>query len=120
MAVEQGIEVLTDAEWIVLWPLIEECRPRGKTQPRHLRRRFRQRSGRVARDRVIRYRVAAPFRENPTHEVPALPVSVDHRTGGADRARLPAVPVPGLRTAVQRADRHGAEPGPGAERPCVP
>jgi transposase len=38
MAVEQGIEVLTDAEWVVLRPLIEECRPRGKTQPRHLRR----------------------------------------------------------------------------------
>jgi transposase len=38
MAVEQGIEVLTDAEWTVLWPLIEECRPRGKTQPQHLRR----------------------------------------------------------------------------------
>ena len=30
--------VLTDAQWTELGPLIEACRPRGKTQPRHLRR----------------------------------------------------------------------------------
>lgn len=38
MAVEYGDEVLTDAEWEVLHPLIEECRPRGKTPPQPLRR----------------------------------------------------------------------------------
>ena len=30
--------VLTDAQWAELSPLIEACRPRGKTQPQHLRR----------------------------------------------------------------------------------
>ena len=30
--------VLTDAQWEELSPLIEACRPRGKTQPQHLRR----------------------------------------------------------------------------------
>lgn len=38
MAVEYGNEVLTDAEWAILHPLIEACRPRGKTPPQHLRR----------------------------------------------------------------------------------
>jgi transposase len=38
MAVGHRTEVLTDAEWGVLSPLIEECRPRGKTQPQDLRR----------------------------------------------------------------------------------
>src|SRR3954469_21469462 len=50
------------------------------------------------------------------HELPALPIIVDHRAGRANGAWLPALPVPGLRAAVQRADRHGAEPGPGADR----
>jgi transposase len=30
--------VLTDAQWAVLEPLIEVCRPRRKTQHHHLRR----------------------------------------------------------------------------------
>jgi transposase len=30
--------VLTDAQWMMLMPLIEECRPRGKTQHHDLRR----------------------------------------------------------------------------------
>lgn len=38
MAVVYGNEVLTDAEWALLHPLIEACRPRGKTPPQHLRR----------------------------------------------------------------------------------
>jgi transposase len=38
MAVERRVQVLTDTEWAVLSPLIEECRPRGKTQPHELRR----------------------------------------------------------------------------------
>lgn len=38
MAVEHRTQVLTDADWDVLQPLIEECRPRGKTQPHELRR----------------------------------------------------------------------------------
>lgn len=38
MAVECGNEVLTDAEWAILHPLIEAGRPRGKTPPQHLRR----------------------------------------------------------------------------------
>jgi hypothetical protein len=29
---------LTDAQWAVLAPLIEQCRPRAKVPPRHLRR----------------------------------------------------------------------------------
>ena len=29
---------LTDAQWTVLAPLIEQCRPRAKVPPRHLRR----------------------------------------------------------------------------------
>jgi transposase len=32
------MRVLTDAQWDVLGPLIEACRPRGKTQHRDLRR----------------------------------------------------------------------------------
>ena len=38
MAVEHRVEVLTDAEWAILRPLIEECRPHGKTQHHDLRR----------------------------------------------------------------------------------
>jgi hypothetical protein len=38
MAVEYGAEFLTDAECELLHPLIEACRPRGKTPPQHLRR----------------------------------------------------------------------------------
>jgi transposase len=30
--------LLTDAQWAVLEPLIEQCRPRAKVPPRHLRR----------------------------------------------------------------------------------
>jgi transposase len=30
--------VLTDAQWAALEPLVEACRPRGKTPPSHLRR----------------------------------------------------------------------------------
>lgn len=30
--------MLTDAQWAVLEPLIEACRPKGKTQPKDLRR----------------------------------------------------------------------------------
>jgi transposase len=30
--------MLTDAQWTVLGPLIEACRPKGKTEPRDLRR----------------------------------------------------------------------------------
>jgi transposase len=32
------MQVLTDAQWAVLAPLIEDCRPRGKTQHHDLRR----------------------------------------------------------------------------------
>ena len=32
------MQVLTDAQWAGLAPLIEACRPRGKTQPHDLRR----------------------------------------------------------------------------------
>jgi len=32
------MEVLTDVQWTVLVPLIEECRPKGKTQHQDLRR----------------------------------------------------------------------------------
>jgi transposase len=38
MAVEHRTEVLTDRQWEALSPLIEECRPRGKTEPHDLRR----------------------------------------------------------------------------------
>ncbi len=38
MAVEHRTQVLTDAQWAVVSPLIEECRPRGKTEPHDLRR----------------------------------------------------------------------------------
>jgi transposase len=30
--------VLTDAQWAVLEPLVEACRPHAKVAPRHLRR----------------------------------------------------------------------------------
>jgi hypothetical protein len=30
--------MLTDAQWVALEPLIEACRPKGKTPPRDLRR----------------------------------------------------------------------------------
>jgi len=32
--------MLTDAQWNVLEPLLEQCRPRGKTPPKDLRRRI--------------------------------------------------------------------------------
>jgi transposase len=32
------MQVLTETEWAALAPLVEECRPKGKTAPRHLRR----------------------------------------------------------------------------------
>lgn len=38
MAVEQRTQVLSDAQWAVLEPLIEEVRPRGKTTPHDVRR----------------------------------------------------------------------------------
>jgi transposase len=38
MAEQQCMKVLTDAQWDQLAPLIEACRPHGKTQPRDLRR----------------------------------------------------------------------------------
>lgn len=31
------MQVLSDAQWEALEPLIEECRPQGKTPPRDLR-----------------------------------------------------------------------------------
>src|SRR4051794_35052779 len=54
------------------------------------------------------------------HELPALPIVVDHRAGRANGSWLPALPVPGVRATIQRADRHGAEPGPGPDRHRVP
>src|SRR4051812_4762536 len=50
------------------------------------------------------------------HELPALPIIVDHRAGRANGSWLPALPVPGLRAAIQRAEWHGAEPGSGPDR----
>src|SRR4051812_41198545 len=50
------------------------------------------------------------------HELPALPIIVDHRAGRANGSWLPALSVPGLRAAVQRADWHGGEPGPSPDR----
>jgi hypothetical protein len=37
------------------------------------------------------------------HELPALPIVVDQRAGGANGSWFPALPLPGLRAAVQRA-----------------
>src|SRR3954470_14532538 len=54
------------------------------------------------------------------HELPALPIIVDRRAGSANGTWLPALPVPGVRAAIQRADRHSAEPGPGPNRHRVP
>src|SRR3954465_11558956 len=54
------------------------------------------------------------------HELPALPIIVDRRAGRANGTWLPALPVPGVRAAIQRADRHSAEPGPGPDRHRVP
>jgi hypothetical protein len=31
--------VLSDAQWVLLEPLIEVCRPKGKTPPQNLRRK---------------------------------------------------------------------------------
>lgn len=38
MAEQERLKVLTDAQWDELAPLIEGCRPRGKTEPHDLRR----------------------------------------------------------------------------------
>jgi transposase len=38
MEEQTRMKVLTDAQWDQLAPLIEACRPRGKTQPQDLRR----------------------------------------------------------------------------------
>jgi transposase len=32
--------MLTDAQWVMLEPLVEQCRPKGKTPPQDLRRTF--------------------------------------------------------------------------------
>ncbi len=32
--------MLTDAQWSMLEPLVEQCRPKGKTPPQDLRRTF--------------------------------------------------------------------------------
>ena len=49
------------------------------------------------------------------HGLPALPLVVDHRAGGANGSWLSALPVPGVRAAVQRANWYGAQPGPGPD-----
>jgi hypothetical protein len=54
------------------------------------------------------------------HELPTLPIIVDHRAGGANGSWLPAFPVPGVRATIQRADRNGAEPGLSSDRHRVP
>jgi transposase len=38
MAEQERLKVLTDAQWDQLAPLIEACRPHGKTEPQDLRR----------------------------------------------------------------------------------
>ena len=38
MAAQERMKVLTDAQWDQLAPLIEACRPHGKTEPQDLRR----------------------------------------------------------------------------------
>jgi transposase len=38
MAEQERMNVLTDAQWDQLAPLIEACRPHGKTEPQDLRR----------------------------------------------------------------------------------
>lgn len=38
MIKKSRLVVLSDEQWAVLEPLIEDCRPKGKTQPQHLRR----------------------------------------------------------------------------------
>ncbi len=38
MAEQDRLKVLTDAQWDQLAPLIEACRPHGKTEPQDLRR----------------------------------------------------------------------------------
>jgi transposase len=38
MAEQERMKVLTDAQWDQLAPLIEACRPHGKTKPQDLRR----------------------------------------------------------------------------------
>ncbi len=38
MADGHRTQVLSEAAWEVLWPLIEACRPRDKTEPHDLRR----------------------------------------------------------------------------------
>jgi len=38
MAEQERMKVLTDAQWDQLAPLIEACRPHGKTEPQDLRR----------------------------------------------------------------------------------
>src|SRR3954471_9257681 len=75
-------------------------------------------------------RFPSPFLsdQESRHGLPALPLVVDPRAGGPSGSWLPALyrfalakaSVPELRAAVQRADRHGAEPGPGSNRHRVP
>ena len=44
----EGRVALTDGQWAALEPLVEACRPKGKTPPRHLRRIDRVRGPPVA------------------------------------------------------------------------
>src|SRR3954453_10708577 len=63
-------------------------------------------------------RFPSPFLsdQESRHGLPALPLVVDHRAGGPNGPWFPALLLPRLRAAVQRADRHGAQPGPGPDR----
>jgi len=78
--------------------------------------------GAACRKRPQRIGSQAPVLSNQEcdHGLPALPLVVDHRARGPNGSWFPALSLPGLRAAVQRADRHGAEPGPGPDRHRVP
>ncbi len=74
--------MLTDAQWAVLEPLIEACRPMGKTPPQDLRRTisaivWRHQNG--AKGRAVAFRIAPGQAHELPHAVPLL-------------ARLPGVP----------------------------
>src|SRR3954465_10071289 len=51
------------------------------------------------------------------HELPALPIIIDHRAGRANGSWLPALPVP---SAGGGSTSDGAEPGSGPDRHRVP
>src|SRR3954451_17452721 len=94
--------VLTDERWAALAPLLEACRPKGKTPPRDLRR--------TVEAIVWRHANGAKWRGEPARARPRREVAGDH-----GRARLLVAGGRALRRLVRaRGVEAAARSGAGA------